>query len=263
MKQLTLGLFVHLIFIIFPNQASSFGGQDFNTQQYARVFEHALEMKAQMEREIMQDSLFEAAVNVIKKYETIHGPEHIPYVGYGHMLLPGEDDHLNLPLTELESDSILRVDLKKKMAFFKGEYKHRLLLGMLSYNVGQYHQIHLGGSPKSAVARLIYGGDFDIKNLRFQYSRWRKWNGKVIKSIERRRYEEFDIIYPPKEKRMDLSPASKEKDHKPDVELVQQQKHEYKLIGSFSRTPGLKLFSFSPMDESLVEVTINVNCKVS
>lgn len=39
-----------------------------------------------------------------------------------------------------------------------------------------------------------------------------------------------------------------------DIEHVELHKQEYKLIGSFMRTKGLRLYSFNPQDESLHEV---------
>jgi len=153
----------------------------------------------QIHTERANTAMFEEAVLVIKKYETIHGPGHHPYIGYGHMLIP-EDSLLTLPVTEAQADSILRVDLRKKMAFFKGDFKTRLLLGMLSYNVGQYRLINTKGKPISNIARIMLA-DSNSDNVnraaaRREYSNWRRWNGKIIKSIERRRGEEFDIIFP-------------------------------------------------------------------
>jgi len=43
---------------------------------------------------------------------------------------------------------------------------------------------------------------------------------------------------------------------KPEVEHVEKQKQEYKLIGSFWRTKGLNLYSYSPFDGSLHKVDI-------
>lgn len=141
-----------------------------------------------------RDSLFNEAVKIIKKYETMHGPEHYPYVGYGHMILPG--DNLSLPISESEADSILRVDLKRKMSYFNCGFERNLLLGMLSYNVGQYRLIKKDGSPRSNVARILMSDSVDVAEAKSQYTNWRKWNGKVVKSIERRRIEEFNLIYP-------------------------------------------------------------------
>ena len=45
---------------------------------------------AEKKSEIRQTDLFEKAVTIIKKYETLHQPKHWPLVGYGHKVLPGE-----------------------------------------------------------------------------------------------------------------------------------------------------------------------------
>lgn len=37
------------------------------------------------------DPGFETAVEIIKKYETLHTPRNWPYIGYGHRVLPGEN----------------------------------------------------------------------------------------------------------------------------------------------------------------------------
>jgi len=46
------------------------------------------------------------------------------------------------------------------------------------------------------VAKLLMDGEKDLAKIKKEYTSWRKWNGKVIKSIERRRVEEFDLIFP-------------------------------------------------------------------
>ena len=38
----------------------------------------------------VEDSRWETAVRCIKKYEGWHGPEHYPYVAYGHRIRKGE-----------------------------------------------------------------------------------------------------------------------------------------------------------------------------
>ena len=36
------------------------------------------------------DSIYEEAVLMIKKYETMHKPRHWPLIGYGHLVMAGE-----------------------------------------------------------------------------------------------------------------------------------------------------------------------------
>ena len=54
---------------------------------------------------------------VSRKYEGWHGPEHYPYVAYGHRIRKGEK--FPVSLTESEGDSILRKDLKEMCALFR------------------------------------------------------------------------------------------------------------------------------------------------
>ena len=65
----------------------------------------------------LEDSRWETAVRCIKKYEGWHGPEHYPYVAYGHRIRKGEK--FPARLTESEGDSILRKDLKEMWFFVK------------------------------------------------------------------------------------------------------------------------------------------------
>ena len=59
---------------------------------------------------------FEEAVRLIKRYEGWHG-NHLPYIGYGHRLLPGE--RLSSDITEEQADSLLREDLRKLCVLFR------------------------------------------------------------------------------------------------------------------------------------------------
>ena len=69
-------------------------------------------------RSIMELPLFERAVLIIKKFETLHQLKHRPYYGYGHRILPGERFPQHRPLTESEADALLRKDLKKFCAMY-------------------------------------------------------------------------------------------------------------------------------------------------
>lgn len=133
---------------------------------------------------------FEDAVNCIKRFEGWHGSEHYPYIGYGHRLLPGE--MFNLPLTEAQGDSILHEDLHQKCAVFRRFGKDSLLLGTLAYNVGEYILIGNGKRAKSRLIRKLESGDRDIRT---EYLSFRKYRGKVIKSLEERRRHEFELLF--------------------------------------------------------------------
>lgn len=55
---------------------------------------------------------------------------------------------------------------------------------------------------------------------------------------------------------MMLDIKQKDKINTSDIEMVQQQQHEYTLLGSFSRTKGLKLFELNNQTGDVNEVNI-------
>lgn len=153
------------------------------------------EHEAILIKDVNCEGMFEAAVCLIKRFEGWHSYKCMPYVGYGHRLLK-TDNHLSLPITEAQGDSLLRTDLKKRMKLVKGNFKAKLLLGMLSYNVGQSRVLGSNTRPMSKVAEILLSGkEFNISELKAEYVSWRKWNGKIVKSIERRREAEFKLIF--------------------------------------------------------------------
>ena len=79
-------------------------------------------------RSIMELPLFERAVLIIKKFETLHKPKHWPYVGYGHQVQPGEPYRRGVQLTEAQADALLRKDLAKFCAMYSKYGKDSVLL---------------------------------------------------------------------------------------------------------------------------------------
>lgn len=129
---------------------------------------------------------FEKAVELIKKYETLHQPRHWPLVGYGHKVLPGEKYSRAKALSEKEADALLRADLRKNCAIFRSYGADSILLGTLAYNIGS------GSVKRSSVAAALKSGNREIRNLYLQYCRYR---GKVHQQIRQRRIEEFDALF--------------------------------------------------------------------
>ena len=137
-------------------------------------------------------SMFGKAVSLIKEFEGWHSARHHPYIGYGHKLLPGE--RLTCNLTEAQADSLLRADLIKRCHTFRRFGKDALLLAVLAYNVGEYRLLGSGKIPKSTLIRKLEAGNRDIYS---EYISYRKWKGRVVPSIERRRKKEFRLLYVP------------------------------------------------------------------
>lgn len=94
------------------------------------------------------NGLFNKAVACIKEHEGWHG-NHLPYVGYGHKILPHEK--LTADMTEAQADSLLRADLRKLHKMCSRFGKDALLIATLTYNVGYYRLVGYGKMPKSRL----------------------------------------------------------------------------------------------------------------
>ena len=131
------------------------------------------------------------AVACIKRWEGWHRGK-MPYIGYGHRLLPHEK--LTENLSEAQADSLLRCDLERCLKVFRKYGKDSLLLSLLGFNVGCYRLVGDGKIPKSRLIQKLESGDRDIYR---EYISFRCYRGKVIPSIERRRKEEIELFYIP------------------------------------------------------------------
>lgn len=132
------------------------------------------------------DHEFEQAVQMIKKYETLHSGAHWPLVGYGHKVLPGETFKKGVKLSEAQADALLRKDLKKFVDLYKSYGKDSLLLGVLAYNIGP------GKVNKSTVLQLLKNGNRNIKDA---YTSLCRYKGKIHKQIQSRRMEELTTLF--------------------------------------------------------------------
>lgn len=137
-------------------------------------------------RSIMELPLFERAVLIIKKFETLHKPKHWPYVGYGHQVQPGKPYRRGCQLTEAQADALLRKGLAKFCALYSQYGKDSVLLGALAYNCGP------GVVNKSTVLKKLKRGD---RNIFKSYTSHCRYKGKFHKGIYTRRLTEFAALY--------------------------------------------------------------------
>ena len=115
---------------------------------------------------------FNLAVEIIKHFEGWHTVRNYPYVGWGHQLQPGER-YSARTMTRAQGDRLLRQDLMKMYRLFDGYGKDQMLLAVLAYNVGPY-----------AILGIFH-----------DYMRFCRYKGRKVKSIERRRYVEFSLLF--------------------------------------------------------------------
>ena len=135
-------------------------------------------------------SPFERAVRCIKYYEQMHTPENYPYVGYGHAIQPGEN--YDYSMSEQQADSLLRSDLLRMCAIFRGYEKDSLILATLSYQIGPSKLLGNSKYPRSNILQKLDKGD---RNIESDYIKFSYWNGKHIPSIRRRRLTELKLLF--------------------------------------------------------------------
>lgn len=81
-------------------------------------------------------------------------------------------------MTKRQADALLRSDLRKLCAMFRGFGRDSLLLAALAYNVG------CGKVMESRMYAKMRNGN---RNIYRDYVDFKRWNGKIVPSIERRR----------------------------------------------------------------------------
>lgn len=129
---------------------------------------------------------FEDAIAIIKKYESLSGANHWPFVGYGHLVMPGEKFKKGKALTAAEADALVRADYAKLCAKYRSFGADSLLLAALAYNCGP------GVVAKSSVLSKLKAGDRDIEAAYIAHS---KYKGKQLSQLKRRRQEELATLF--------------------------------------------------------------------
>ena len=142
-----------------------------------------------IKRSIMELTLFERAVLIIKRFETLHdSSRHWSYLGYGHRKLPGEKFFRGYKMSEREADALLRKDLRKFCALYRDMGKDSILLGALAYNIGP------GAVNKSSVYKMLKSGN---RNIFKPYTSHCHYKGKRHKGLLERRYTELAALFIP------------------------------------------------------------------
>ncbi len=137
---------------------------------------------------ITEEALFEKAVEIIKKYESLHKASHWPYVGYGHRVRKGDGFTRGHELSETEADRLLRKDLGIYVDLYKNFGKDAILLAVLAYNCGN------GRVDASPVLRKLKRGDRDIRDAYLSHARS---GGKFRRQLHKRRIEEYNTLFIP------------------------------------------------------------------
>ena len=138
------------------------------------------------------DTSYQYAVNVIKKYEKYSNKEYNlfgdRYIGYGHLIKKGDT---MTSLTEMQADSLLRVDLNYSLKMVKSctnriPVKRKMLLACFVFNCGI-------GRLKSSVLLSLINNHKPDSIIEKQYLGYVFANGEMIPKLKLRRIDEFKL----------------------------------------------------------------------
>ena len=102
------------------------------------------------------------------------------------------EDDLTAARISWEELTEIYEDYMSKTKLFRHLGKDSLLIACLAYQVGPYKLLGYGRMPKSTLIKKLEAGNRDIYA---DFIRYCHYKGKKIPSIERRRKEEYRLLF--------------------------------------------------------------------
>jgi lysozyme len=98
-----------------------------------------------------------------------------PTIGYGHVILPGEERYNTATITELEASTLLLQDVNKKYgAHVAGRVHRQVSQNQFDAMVSLCFNIGTGGFDKSSVLALANAGTTSPDVIRRAFGLWNK-----------------------------------------------------------------------------------------
>lgn len=138
-------------------------------------------------------------IELIKAFEGFRGkkyncPAGLPTIGYGHVILKGEERLNSAVISEQEGEQILKKDLAK----FESHVKRLVKVGLtqcqfdalvsFAYNCGP------ANLERSTLLKKVNANPND-KSIAYEFSRWNRATGKVLAGLTRRREAESALYF--------------------------------------------------------------------
>ena len=125
-------------------------------------------------------NISEKGLSLIKKEEHFMPRRYLcpagkPTIGYGHVILPGEEHYHTATLTEAQASALLLQDVSKKY----GAHVAKRLTRPVTQNqfdamVSFCFNVGTGGFDQSSVLRLANAGNTDATTIKTAFGAWNK-----------------------------------------------------------------------------------------
>lgn len=123
----------------------------------------------------------------LNEYKDVVGK---PTIGVGHLIKPGE--HFNSPITQQESDNLLKGDLSPVQTTLNCTLRVNLTQYQLDALFSLAFNIGVGGFSSSTVLRECNANDIQAAGDAFLM--WDKAGGNVVPGLQRRREAERTLF---------------------------------------------------------------------
>lgn len=140
-------------------------------------------------------------LSIIKKHEGLVlkpylCPAGVPTIGYGNTFYPNGDKvrMTDPPISEVQAENILKYILTRFESGVNRYVQREINQNQFDALVSFAYNVGLGALQKSTLLKRINSNPLD-SDIRFQFSRWNKANGRVLRGLTRRRKEEADLYF--------------------------------------------------------------------
>lgn len=142
-----------------------------------------------------------AGLSIIKTYEGFRSnpylcPAGVPTIGYGATYYANSDKvTLNDSIiTKVQADALLEKMLVRYETGVSRYVKSNINQNQFDALVSFAYNLGLGALQKSTLLKKVNANPKD-KNIRYQFSRWVRANGRVLKGLQRRRKAESQLYF--------------------------------------------------------------------
>jgi lysozyme len=138
-------------------------------------------------------------IELIKDFEGFRGKKYLcaanmPTIGYGHVILKGEERFNTATISEIEGVQLLAKDLFKFEAHVKRMVKRTLTQNQFDALVSFCYNCGPANLERSTLLKKVNLNPND-KSIALEFMKWTRANGKVLAGLERRRKAEAGLYF--------------------------------------------------------------------
>lgn len=142
--------------------------------------------------------LSQLGLNLIKKHEGLRlkayrCPGNVLTIGYGHT---GKDVKEGMVITDGQAERLLIDDVKSFEADVNRLVKSKINQNQFDALVSFCFNVGPAKLASSTLLKCVNANPYS-SNIRYEFSRWNKAGGQVLKGLEKRRADEADLYFKP------------------------------------------------------------------